>query len=438
MAIAVWAGAATVSAAWAAGPEMPGAVARTGEPPPGPVREPYWGTVLFEVYQDNTFSALTGLMAWQHFQRLPQHAEEAEVLRGGLLLDYGLDAEAGRIFTSVINRQTTARTRDRAWFYLARLQFRKGLMAEAQTSITQSGPALPAELQDERLLLRAQLQLAQADHLGAAQTLQSMPAGSPLRPYAQFNLGVALLQAGQAAAGRQALQALGQLPAEGEELRSLRDRANLALGFDALREGDAKSAHGALERVRLAGPQSNAALLGFGWAALQRADTRLALAAFRELAQRPAQDAAVLESQLAQAHVTAQAGAPAAALSLYQAALKAYQAEHTALDAAIARTRGGDWLDALGGGQTPGRMGAAAKLNIQPQTPYAAYLTPMLAEHAVQQALRNWGDLRFAAARLSEWAQQLTVHEEMLAERASTFASRLPNVLAGADRKSVV
>ena len=52
-----------------------------------------------------------------------------------------------------------------------------------------------------------------------------------------------------------------------EEFRSLRDRANVALGFTALTEGDPKAARSYLERVRLKSLQSNKALLGFGWAA---------------------------------------------------------------------------------------------------------------------------------------------------------------------------
>ena len=35
-------------------------------------------------------------MASQHFGRVAHHDDEAEVLRGGMLLSYGLTKEAGR------------------------------------------------------------------------------------------------------------------------------------------------------------------------------------------------------------------------------------------------------------------------------------------------------------------------------------------------------
>jgi hypothetical protein len=51
--------------------------------------------------------------------------------------------------------------------------------------------------------------------------------------YARFNLGVAQIRSGDAAAGGATLDELGRSGAPDEELRSLRDRANVALGFSA-------------------------------------------------------------------------------------------------------------------------------------------------------------------------------------------------------------
>ena len=51
-----------------------------------------------------------------------------------------------------------------------------------------------------------------------------------------------------------------------EELLSLRDKANLALGFALLQAQRAAEARPILERVRLEGPFSSMALLGVGWA----------------------------------------------------------------------------------------------------------------------------------------------------------------------------
>ena len=47
------------------------------------VKEPHYGEVLFDFYQQKYFSALGHLMTSQHFERLGQHADDAELLRGG-------------------------------------------------------------------------------------------------------------------------------------------------------------------------------------------------------------------------------------------------------------------------------------------------------------------------------------------------------------------
>ena len=86
-------------------------------------------------------------------------------------------------------------------------------------------------------------------------------------PYARFNLGVALIRSGDVAQGGGTARPDRQRAAADEEQRSLRDRANVALGFAALATKQPEQARSFLERVRLAGPQSNKALLGFGWAA---------------------------------------------------------------------------------------------------------------------------------------------------------------------------
>jgi len=65
------------------------------------LKDPHYGASLFHFYQEHYFSAVTSLMVSQHFERVAQHADEAEVLRGGLLLSYGLHREAGEIFAAL-------------------------------------------------------------------------------------------------------------------------------------------------------------------------------------------------------------------------------------------------------------------------------------------------------------------------------------------------
>src|SRR5450830_683643 len=76
------------------------------EPVQHVIKDPHYGDSLFYYFQDQYFKAVTTLMVSQHFNRVAQHADEAEVLRGGLLLSYGLHQQAGEIFSKLIAQGT--------------------------------------------------------------------------------------------------------------------------------------------------------------------------------------------------------------------------------------------------------------------------------------------------------------------------------------------
>jgi hypothetical protein len=66
------------------------------KPPPTGVESPHYGDSLFYFFQGRYFTSVTQLMASQHFGRVAPHADEAEILRGGLYLSYGLRWHASR------------------------------------------------------------------------------------------------------------------------------------------------------------------------------------------------------------------------------------------------------------------------------------------------------------------------------------------------------
>ena len=105
------------------------------DPPPHPVVDPHYGDVLFYFYQGLYFPAITKLEVSQHFQRLPRQADEAEILRGGLLLSYGLHEQAAEVFEALLARGAPPSVRDRAWYFLAKVRYQRGLMPEASNAL---------------------------------------------------------------------------------------------------------------------------------------------------------------------------------------------------------------------------------------------------------------------------------------------------------------
>jgi hypothetical protein len=211
-----------------------------------------------------------------------------------------------------------------------------------------------------------------------------------------------------------------------EELRALRDQANVALGFTALTQGDPEGAAKALERVRLQGAHSSKALLGFGWAAVEQKKPAQALVPWMELAGRDPSDAAVLEARIAVPYALAELGAYGQALSRYQEAISAYDQEHKALDESIAAIRAGDLVRGLTERNPAEDMGWFLPITQLPEMPHQGHLAPVMAGHEFQEAFKNYRDLNFLSHNLAQWQDKLGIYGDMLDHRRKAFTERLP------------
>jgi hypothetical protein len=404
------------------------------------IKDPYYGDAVFQFFQDHYFTSVTTLMASQHFGRVSHHDEEAEILRGGMLLSYGLTKEAGQIFAKLI-QSTEPKVRDRAWFFLAKIRYQRGYLPEAENALAQVEDNLPDNLQEERVLLQANLLMAGGDYGAAADILNGMSLKATSSRYARYNLGIALLKLDgtprSIARGMAILDDVGRMPAENEEFRALRDRANVALGFTALGEGNPQMARTYLERVRLKSLQANKALLGFGWAADSLKDPRLALVPWIELAGRDPGDSAALEARIAVPYAYVKLGAYGQALDRYNEAIAAYEQENKALRESIVALRSPKWIDAMIDANPGDEMGWFWRLGDLPGVPHATHLSQVLAQHEFQEAFKNYRDLRYLAKNLDDWKLKLGAFDDMLAARRKAFADKLPPVQARAGDEGI-
>ena len=419
------------------------AAAGAADAPMHTVEEPHYGDGLFHFYQEQYFTAITALMVSQHFQRVARHADDAEVLRGGMLLSYGMHREAGEVFARLIEQGAPPPVRDRAWYFLAKIRYQRGYLTEALDAIGRIDKALPGALEEERALLQANLLIALADYVGAVKVLSAFGSadlprkgieqGTSAVPYARFNLGVALIKSGDVAQGSALLDQIGSASASDEEQRGLRDRANLALGFAALAQKQPEKARSFLERVRLNGLQANKALLGYGWAAAELKNPKQALVPWTELAQRDPHDAAALEARIAVPYAYAELGARGQALARYNEAIAAFDRESRALDGSIASIRSGLLLTGLLERNPGNEMGWFWNIGTLPSAnalPHAGHLAPLLAQHEFQEAFKNYRDLQFLSRNLQGWSESLSVFGDMLANRRAAYAQKLPQVRA--------
>ena len=384
-------------------------------PPPVRIRDLDYGDVLFHFFKDDYFDAIVRLEVSRDLGRMPHHAAEAELLSGGLYLSLGLHGEATRIFNGLLAGSVPQSVSDRAHFYLARIGYQRGYYDEAAASLARIRAPLAGNLEPERKLLEANVLMAQGRHAEAAAKLQDWTDTSDWAAYARFNLGVALVRAGETERGRPFLEWVGTREVRGDEQRSLRDRANLALGYALLQQREPEPAALALSRVRLDGPFTNRALLGLGWAEADAGRSERALVPWLELRERPLLDAAVQESFLAVPYAYAKLASNGQAAQHYQFAVSAYADERRRIDESIAAIQGGGFLDTILAAAPPGGdIGWLWQLENAPEAPHTRYLYHLLASHEFQEGLRNYRDLRIMQRNLERWRSSLEAFDAMI------------------------
>jgi outer membrane protein assembly factor BamD (BamD/ComL family) len=400
------------------------------------VKDLYYGDVLFYFYQDDYFQALTRVDAALEQNRISNHLVEARLLRGGLYLSMGQHVEAGKVFKELLNDNVPDDVRNRAWFYLAKVWYQRGYYQDAEHALTAIAGRLSDGLESERQLLHAEVLMGQERFADAATVLGAFPSEDRLAPYVKFNLGVAFVRERRMAEATDMLDEVGQMEAPTEELASLRDKANLALGFAYLKDGKPEEAATMLQRVRLQGPHSNKALLGVGWADATEQRFKAALVPWQELHGRSLLDAAVQESYLAVPYAYAQLSATRQAAEHYANAIDAFGAETARIDESIASIRNGGLIGALLKNDVGERVGWYWQLQQLPDAPETRYLYHLLATHEFQEALKNYRDLQAMQRNLTHLTQTTGAFQDMVDTRRHAYSERAPKIdeiLSGID-----
>ncbi len=400
-----------------------------GADKPQRVQDLQYGEVLFHFYQDDYFTAISHLMAAQAQSQLPHHRDEAELLLGGLQLSYGMLDEAETRFEKLLGPDTSLDLRNRAWFYLTKISYQHGLYENAAKAFKRVEPSKHNKaMQAELAVLGANIYMAMGKDAAATEILDKTRAPEGWKEYLQINKGIAQLRAGDIKAGQATLDKLGREDASDEELLALRDRANLALGYQLLREGDAEQARKYLNRVRLRGPFMQEALLGAGWADAERGNYEAALTPWLRLNKLGSKQPAALEVRLAVPYSFAQLGDRDRAIYFYEQAIEYYDTEQADIDAAIQAASSGALLELLAQADTHesgGWLHDAPALN---DIPSGRYLVDVLSQHAFQENLKDYRDLGFLQTLLNRRLANIDLLHGMVDTRRLAYESRSPAI----------
>jgi len=391
------------------------------------VRDLHYGDVLFYLYQDEDLEAITRLLAYQQWNRIPHHEADGRLLLGGLYLSLGVHNEAGKLFETLLTDDVPTGVRNRAWFYLGQVWYQRGYLEKADEALRRINGRMSPELEAQKEHLFANVLMHEGKFDEAIQLLARSRGVGGWYAYARFNLGVALVRVKRLADADAFLTMVGTMHAPTPEMEALRDRANLALGYAYLQSSTPQKALRAFERVRLNGPYSNKALLGTGYADMALGRTERALTPWMALHDRNTLDSAVQESYLAVPYAYAKLNASSQSAQYYLSALDSFGNQSTQLDQAVARIRNGELLDrAVAADREGGPHDWLWQLKSVPDAPESRYLYAVLAGYDFQAGLRSYRDMAYMSDTLARWGDNMTAYEDMIATRQRAYAQEVP------------
>src|SRR5213594_2494711 len=401
------------------------------------LKDLYFGEALYHVYQGQFFDALQRLdteLAQYHGLDEPQrdtlhyYINDAEFAVGDLELNYRMHQRAGRAVKAVLEGAVDEAVRNEAAFRLARINFQKDQLDDAQNALGRIQGAVPAEIKGDIEFLRANIDMATGRPGDAVKVLQQVHGDESLAGFVAYNLGIALFQEGRAQEAIEQLDKAGRLEAGDGAGLAIRDKSNLVLGSMLFGAGDFERAKQSLDRVRLDGLFSNQALLRAGWAEASAKQYDRALVPWNILVEREPTNAAVQEAMLAVSHAYASLDLHGRAATMYGRALELYSKQIERVDASISSIREGRFLKALIREESRQDETWVIRLRSLPDAPETYYLMELMASHDFQTALHNYLDLEDLQTRLMSWKTSLDAFDDLIRLRAQNYEPLLPEV----------
>jgi tetratricopeptide (TPR) repeat protein len=400
-------------------------------------RDLYFGEAVYYARQALFFEALQRLDAElaQHravdepqLDSLYRHLGDAEFSVGDFELNYRMHHRAGRAITAVLEGAVDEQVRNDAAFRLARIHFQKDQLEDALHALSRIEGKVPDAIRSDIEFLRANIYLGLDRPDEAAEVLRRLGSVEVVKGFADYNLGIALLESGQRDAALEQLEAAGQVQSAELPVLAIRDKSNLVLGTLLVEAQQFGEAGRFFDRVRLDGPYSNAALLASGWAAAADKNFSRAVVPWSVLAEREVTDAAVQEAMLALPHAYGELDVHGRAAVLYASALDTFSGELEKLDKSLASVREGKFLKALAREEVRQSKDWVIRLRALPESPETYYLMELMAAHDFQTALQNYLDLDDLRRKLASWQVSFDAFDDMVFLRRGYYEPLLPGV----------
>ncbi|TQV84543.1 tetratricopeptide repeat protein [Aliikangiella coralliicola] len=401
-----------------------------------------YGNILFEYYRGNTIEALNAILVANERQQLPNHRQSAQLLSGVIYLDLGMLTHAQKIFNDLLSEQDLkTELLAKLEFYLGKLHYRQGDFTQAQYRLKRVVDALEASLKDECLIMLSNMALHADEKEQAKSWLAGISQDSSMAAFSRFNLGILWLREANLVEAEKFLNNIHPSYTEDKVIRSLQDKAKVALGYFYLSQKDYQKARINLRKVRLSSPSSNSALLGIGWSYLESGSYRMALSHWLELSKRDVRDTAVQEALLAVPFAYQKLDSMQLSLDNYLHASDVFQQQMDLIDELTQKVEQGDLIDRfidkivlaqMNDNDLFGNNKDIRDQGIQDSKlfgdKYDYYLFELISQHRFNENFRSYQKLGKLANLLRHWEEQLPIFDEILKANTLRFEEKIPLV----------
>ncbi|MDP5030584.1 tetratricopeptide repeat protein [Paraglaciecola sp.] len=331
--------------------------------------EKRYQNALYAYFQGDVQDALSQL-AWieerypQGLLQLPAYLRaqdiEPTLLKGVLSLAYGLEDQAASLFERYLGAYESAEKRTQAWYLLGLTYYRQGQWQQASEAFSQIVEAeandyLDVQSHDQWVYLQAQLRnqyLTDATPTLPENWPHALSDNSIYHYYLLYNQALASLKNGETERAIEQLASLVNRPNRGftqlitgwfspllqesrpdsedeaqeqqQEVLGIIDRANLTLAYVLLQQNKPQQAYRVFAKIRRQGLDGDAAVLGYGWAAVKSEELQTALGIWQSLINLPQHSEYTLEAYLASSYAYEKAYAPRQSVAVLSAGVSRF------------------------------------------------------------------------------------------------------------------
>lgn len=382
-----------------------------------------YGVALYEYFQQDYLAALSEMQVAQARGALTTEDATPLVLQGAMSLAFGLERDASRIFEQALDNSSNASVRNAAWFYLARMQYRRSDWSAARASLAKVSGDMDDSLQQELQAMRVNLAIMTVDLPQAELALQEIGKRNSWQPYLYYNLGTAHIRAARTGVGINYLDRLADQKLNSAEHLALQDKGLTAAGYSFMQSQDYRSAVERFSQVRLSSPFVEQALLGYGWSAAELGDYRMALGPWRILAARSVLRSEVQEALLAVPYAEEKLGYLANALEAFEAAEKIFTDELVRLEQLKSKIHPESLIASL---STDSRDHHDNSM-VNPQW---LGLVELLSSDQFEAFSREFADLDRLSENLANWRHDIAIYRTMLEQRKWRRVTQLQQLAA--------